>query len=223
MKFSVKIAVRIVLRVLFVFFAMSPSMALAWNTTNIFPLGEGMKWTYTGTWENINGDKKTPISPTSIETKVLRFVNGSGYIGAHMQGHPTDIESLESGEVKLSTYVYYILGTNVYMITNQANMGSAMRGRYDPKPEELFMALPLKPGAFFGKIAGESGWLVETINILVPALRSKMAGYRLILKNENKVRLMTFVPLVGITSYSYVDYNTGDKLHINLSEYKTGN
>ncbi len=195
-------------------------MALAWDTANVFPLGEGKKWTYTGTWENINSDKKTPIS---VEVKVLRFVNGGGYIGAHMQGHPTDIESFESGKIKLSTYMYYILGNNVYIITDQANMGSAMRGRYDPKPEELFMTLPLKPGAYSGEIVGESGWLVEAASISIPALRCKMDGHRLILKNENRGKLMTFVPLVGITSYSYVNYNTGDKLHINLSEYKTGN
>ena len=219
MRNAVRTGIRIVLKALFPILAVSTSTAVAWDTSRIFPINEGAKWKYTGMWENINTGKKTPIS---LEAKVLRFVNGGGYVGAHMQGHPTDIENIESGEIVKSTYVYYVLGNRVYMITNPSSMGSAMSGRYDPKENEIFMTFPLRPGAYFGKMAGESGWQVEAATIPIPAIRCKMDGHRIILKKEDRGKLMTFVPLVGITSYQYINYNTGDKIHLNLSEYITG-
>lgn len=220
MRSSAKNVVKIMIRALLALFATSASTALAWDTTRIFPLENGAKWKYTGTWENINTGEKIPIS---LDAKVLRFVNGGGYIGAHMQGHPTDIENFKSGTIKSSTYVYYILGNNVYMITDQANMGTAMSGRYDPKPEEIFMTLPLKTGTYFDKMAGDTGWTVEAAKIPIPSFKCTMDGHMLILKKEDRGKLMTFVPLVGITSYQYVNYKTGDKLQLNLSEYITGN
>ncbi|MBN1574704.1 MAG: hypothetical protein JW984_16015 [Deltaproteobacteria bacterium] len=219
MRNAVRTGIRIVLKALFPLLAMSTSTAVAWDTSNIFPINEGARWKYTGMWENINTGKKTPIS---LEAKVLRFVNGGGYLGAHMQGHPTDIESIKSGEVAKSTYVYYVLGNRVYKITNPSDMNSAMSGRYDPREDEIFMTFPLKPGAYFGKMAGDNGWQVEAASIPIPAVRCKMDGYIIILKKKDMIKLMTFVPIVGITSYQYLNYNTGDKIKLNLSEYVTG-
>lgn len=220
MKKAVRIGIKIILRALFPILAMSTSTAVAWDTNSIFPINEGAKWRYTGMWENINTGKKTPIS---LEARVLRFVNGGGYIGAHMQGHPLDVESIGSGGIIKSTYVYYVLGNRVYKITNPSDMNSAMSGRYDPKEDEIFMTFPLRPGAYFGKMAGESGWQVEAASIPIAAVKCKMDGHRMILKKGDRVKLMTFVPLVGITSYQYLNYNTGDKIQLNLSEYITGN
>ena len=192
--------------------------AKAWDTTNIFPLNDGAKWVYTGEWDG--NVKKNAIS---VEMRVLRFVNGGGYIAAHMSGHPKDAAIIEDGKIKSSTYVYYVIDSEVYMITDPYNMEAAMGGRYDPKPEDLFMELPLVPGAVSKPIAGESGWFVEATKIKVPALRNQIEGFSLIFKNSDKAELISFAPCVGITSYQYVDYSSGENVILVLSEYKTGN
>lgn len=194
------------------------AQAKAWDTASIFPLNNGAKWVYSGEW-----DKDTKTNAISVEMRVLRFVNGGGYIAAHMSGHPKDAATIENGKITPSTYVYYVIGTEVYMITDSYNMEAAMGGRYDPKPEDLFMELPLVPGAVSKPIAGENGWFVEATKIKVPALRNQIEGFSLIFKNSDKAELISFAPCVGITSYQYVDYVSGDNVILVLSEYKTGN
>jgi hypothetical protein len=192
--------------------------ANAWDTINIFPLNSGAKWVYSGEWD---GDSET--NEISVEMRVLRFVNGGGYVAAHMSGHPKDAANIEDGKITPSTYVYYVIGTEVYMITDSYNMEAAMGGRYDPKSEDLFMELPLVPGSVSKPIAGENGWFVEATKIKVPALRNQIEGFSLILKNSDKAELISFAPCVGITSYQYIDYASGENVTLVLSEYKTGN
>ncbi len=193
--------------------------AKGWDTTNVFPLNNGAKWVYSGEWD---GDTK--INAISVEMKVLRFVNGGGYIAAHMSGHPKDAaSSIEGGKITPSTYVYYVIGSEVYMVTKPYDMEAAMSGRYDPKPEDLFMELPLMPGPISKPISGENGWFVEAVKINVPALRDQIEGFSLIHKNDDKAEVISFAPCVGITSYQYIDYVSGDNVILVLSEYKTGN
>lgn len=195
--------------------------AKAWDTTNIFPLNDGAKWVYSGEWEN-DRDENPDVSTISIEMKVLRFVNGGGYIAAHMSGHPKDAASIEDGKITPSSYVFYVIGTNVYMVTNPSDMDAAMRGRYDPKPKDLFMELPLVPGPFSKSITGEKGWFIEAAKINVPALRGPIEGFSLIHKNDDKAEFISFAPCVGITSYQHIDYISGDNVILVLSEYETG-
>lgn len=195
--------------------------AKGWDTTSVFPLNDGAKWVYSGEWEN-DRDENPDVSTISIEMKVLRFVNGGGYIAAHMSGHPKDAASIEDGKITPSSYVFYVIGTDVYMVTNPSDMDAAMRGRYDPKPKDLFMELPLIPGSVSKPIAGENGWFIEASKINVPALRDPIEGFSMILKNDDKAELISFAPCVGITSYQYIDYISGDNVILILSEYETG-
>ena len=192
--------------------------SMGWDSSNIFPLSDKGRWVYSGVREETR-DGVTREIPITMEMKVLRLVTGGGYIAAHMRGNPLDAASSEGGEINPSTYAYYILGDDVYMIVDSADVNSSMVGRYEPKPDDLFMELPLIPGNLTGTIAGEKGWTVEEIKVSVPAIRGTMDGIALTLRTEDRADILTFVPCVGFTSYQFMDYVTGDRVLLKLIEF----
>jgi len=195
------------------------ALAMDSGTGTVFPLEESGTWYYTGTYEKGGDGENTEIVEFSLKSEVLRYVTGGGYVGAHMMGHPFDALTILTGALSRSSYVYYLLGSDVYMIENQQDMNTAMGGRYDPKSEEKFISFPLISGLAPDTMRGESGWIIKTTKISVPALRGPVDGYAFILKKPDEGKMMTFAPGVGITAYYYMDYTTGDKIKLKLTEY----
>jgi hypothetical protein len=214
---------RIIRRVAFVVIVIGISFILGWDTPNIFPLTEGAKWTYTGIYEESDAEGNTLTrTDISVEAKVLRFVNGGGYVAAYMNGYPKDALSFADGEGTLTTYVYFVLDSRVYMITDNTDMERALSGRYDPKPNDLFIALPPTPGPVPEPLIGEEGWVIEEQKITVPALRGTIDGFSILLQKDDRAEMLTFAPCVGVTSYQYYDYDSGKKIILRLSEVKIG-
>ncbi|MBN1883390.1 MAG: hypothetical protein JW885_14580 [Deltaproteobacteria bacterium] len=196
------------------------TLAMDSGSGTLFPLEDNGVWYYTGTYEKGESDgEDTEIIEFNLKSEVVRFVTGGGYVGAHMMGHPFDALSILDGAVCRSSYVYYLLGNDVYLIENQQDMNTAMGGRYDPSAEEKFISFPLISGLYQGTIVGESGWVVKTTRISVPALRGPVDGYAFIMKKPDEGKMMTFAPGVGITAYYYIDYTTGEKIKLKLTEY----
>jgi hypothetical protein len=209
----------IILNALIALFA-TQTLAMESGTGMLFPLEESGTWYYTGTYEKGGGDaESSEIIEFNLKSEVLRLVTGGGYVGAHMMGHPFDSLTILNGGLSRTSYVYYLLGNDVYLIDNQQDMNTAMGGRYDPKTEEKFISFPLITGLYKGTIFGESGWIVKTTRISVPALRGPVDGYAFIMKKPEEGKMMTFAPGVGITAYYYMDYDTGDKIKLKLTEY----
>lgn len=209
----------LVLNALIALFA-TQALAMESGTGTVFPLEESGIWYYTGTYEKGGGDgENIEIVEFSLKSEVLRYITGGGYVGAHMMGHPFDAQTILNGALNRSSYVYYLLGSDLYMVENQQDMNTAMGGRYDPKAEEKFISFPLISGLSPDPIAGESGWIIKTTKISVPALRGPVDGYAFILKKPDEGKMMTFAPGVGITAYYYMDYTTGDKIKLKLTEY----
>lgn len=196
------------------------ALAMESGSGTLFPLEESGTWYYTGTYEKGGGSgEDVEIVEFSLKSEVLRLVSGGGYVGVHMMGHPFDALTILDGAVCRSSYVYYLLGNDVYLIDDQQDMNTAMGGRYDPKAEEKFISFPLISGLYQGTIGGESGWVVKTTRISVPALRGPVDGYAFIWKEPDEGKMMTFAPGVGITAYYYMNYTTGDKIKLKLTEY----
>jgi hypothetical protein len=214
-----KRSIGLVINALIALFA-TQALAMESGSGTLFPLEESGTWYYTGTYEKGgSAGEDAEIVEFSLKSEVLRFVTGGGYVGAHMTGHPFDALSILNGSISRSSYVYYLLGNDVYLIDNQQDMNTAMGGRYDPKDEEKFISFPLITGLYQGTIGGESGWIVKTTRISVPALRGPVDGYAFIMKKPDEGKMMTFAPGVGITAYYYMDYTTGDKIKLKLTEY----
>ena len=209
----------LVINALIALFA-TQTLAMDSGSGTLFPLEESGVWYYTGTYERGVGDgEDTEIVEFSLKSEVIRFVTGGGYVGAHMMGHPFDALTIMSGTLSRSSYVYYLLGNNVYLIENQQDMNTAMGGRYDPRADEEFISFPLISGLYQGTIGGESGWIVKTTRISVPALRGPVDGYAFIMRKPEEGKMMTFAPGVGITAYYYINYTTGEKIKLKLTEY----
>ena len=214
-----KRAFHLILNALIALFA-TQALAMESGGGMVFPLEDSGIWYYAGTNEKGGSDgENTEIVEFSLKSEVLRFVTGGGYVGAHMMGHPFDAVTIMEGTLCRSSYVYYLLGSDVYLIENQQDMNTAMGGRYDPKVEEKFISFPLISGLYQDTIEGESGWIIKTTKISVPALRGPVDGYAFIMKKPDVGKMMTFAPGVGITAYYYMDYTTGDKIKLKLTEY----
>jgi hypothetical protein len=205
-----------------------------------FPLATGAYWLYQGTvkWTRPNS---TPVEVVEqkIQWKmeVTRKVEDNDIVGYEMKGAPWDLAWYEAGQAP-SEYSIIRVGTNRFY-TADINTTIRLFNADDilidlVRPGDLLLEIPLVPGERFcddisiTRPDGMYCWTVAKVSQVdlndVKGISSSVSldEYSIFQVTMPDSSGFTFVPGIGITSYTYRHHGTISECDLKLIEFHPG-
>jgi len=196
----------------------------------IFPLVPGAEWIYEGKIRWSEG--KNTYSKNVVWTmKAVELCERDGYSIYVIRGFPSDIAWNTALEIKDSVIVragdrYYKTGPAAYLhLRGGRDLGALLRN------EETILDFPLEIGKAYGAAdaadleAQRGCWVVKDI---LPLDLSSIRGaadklgqcYRLLFSSPSDRLRLDFVPYLGFTAVSYLNYRHPFEAELRLVEFK---
>lgn len=208
-----------------------------------FPLTKGTYWVYRGPakWT----DNGTTVNKTvTVKMQVLETIKRQHVLFAVVQGHPSDFRS---DQRDAPHFLIVRAGAGAYYLLRGERLDVALKRIRNPKDDlldlvkesELFLDLPLTIGKVFGEtgqITRQDGndtthrwlWMVfkavtrtfADVKGITPA--KKWTEYKLFYRTNPDEQWISFVPGIGITSYTYRHHPDIEGAQLSLVEFHQG-
>jgi hypothetical protein len=209
-------------------------------STDAFPMREGTHWIYRGIVRWSNGREGGAVSKVTWKTEVSKVIRRGPLFAAVINGFPSDLD-LSDGDPKPGNSLlirtgkedYYLIGADAAQesIKTLGTRNASLDGLLNA--DDLFLHLPLKPGAKFCDAAGmarDDGmycWVVSSVDQislndvkgLPPGTREAYEIRYVTLPDDTSIK---FVPGVGIVSYKYHHHGTIADTELKLIEFHAG-
>jgi hypothetical protein len=215
--------------------------------TDYFPLQIKNTWEYVGTARNVAEQEKVVQKEVRVLMQVMDITRGGNATLFIMKGHPSDAvwaitsedASQDVVDVPGSTYGYLLIANKVFRIPED-RLGAVrksieegvMPGFIEPgiiSQADMDFELPLFRGQVFGspdQIARNDrsyAWHV-TDSTLYHAPDKEMIKeipcYKLVYLTRSDYTEISFVPYVGIVSFSYSHHGSKAQVDLNLQDYR---
>jgi hypothetical protein len=209
-------------------------------STDAFPMREGTHWIYRGIVRWSNGREGGAVTKVTWKTEVRKVIRRGRLLAAVINGFPSDLD-LSDGDpkpgasllIRTSTEDYYLIGADAAQegIKTLGAGNAPIDGLLNA--DDLFLHLPLKPGAKFCDAAGmarDDGmycWVVSSVDqISLNDVKGLPPGTR----EAYEIRYATnpddttykFVSGVGIVSYEYHHHGSIADTELKLVEFHPG-
>lgn len=213
------------------------------DATDYFPLRAGNTWEYVGTARNDTAQKTVIVKKVRVLMSVTGVTRGGSATLFTMKGHPSDaawaLESHDSSkntvEVPATTYGYLVVANKVLRIPEE-RLGDVKKSIEDGgflKPEfisqdDLEFEFPLFRGQVFGSphqmTRGDRryAWQVTDSTLFhAPGKEAikEVPLYKLVYLTLPDYTEVSFVPYVGVVSFSYSHHGTTAQVDIDLQNY----
>ena len=211
------------------------------NSSGLFPLSEGTKWTYQGVvrWshENSNDVSETQVTWT---TEVEQVIRREHLTAAVIRGFPSDLNWSDGNPEPANTLLVALDRGEYYLLQNEEirdslkrlqNTSDSLHGF--PDPDDGFLRSPLAKGKKFCDPDGMARdddmycWAVNSVESVsltnVKGLAPKRyevyeMGYR---TNPDDITLQ-LLPGVGVIRYQYHHHGTVAETDVKLVAFHTG-
>jgi len=210
------------------------------QVASYFPLATGAYWVYGGTikWTRPNSSASDVVEQTiQWKMEVTRTIKDSNITGYEMEGAPWDLAWYEEDKAP-SEYSIIQVGTSRFY---KADPNTAIRllNTDDAlvdlvRPGDLFLEIPLVPGERFcddlsiTRPDGMYCWIVGKIpkvdlrDVKGISTSGPLDEYTIFQSTLPDYSEFTFVPGVGITSYTYAHHGTVAECDLKLIEFNSG-
>jgi len=211
--------------------------------SDYFPLRTGNTWEYFGTARNDTEQKTVIEKKVRLVMRVAGVTRGGNATLYTMNGHPSDAawalqaddSPKDAVEVPASTYGYLVVANKVFRIPAE-RLGDVREAVEDGgflKPafisqDDLEFEFPLFRGQVFGSPhqipRGDRSyaWQVTDSTLYHASEREaikEVPRYKLVYFTRPDYTEVSFVPYVGIVSFSYSHHGTTAQVDIDLHEY----
>jgi hypothetical protein len=211
--------------------------------TDYFPLKAGNTWEYVGTARNDTAQKTVIEKKVRVLMRVVDVTRGDSTTLFTMKGHPSDaawaLESHDSPkdtvEVPASTYGYLVVANKVLRIPEE-RLGDVKKAIKDGgflKPElilqdDLEFEFPLFRGQVFGSphqmTRGDRSYAWQVTDSTLYHTPGKetiteVPRYKLVYLTRTDYTEVSFVPYLGVVSFSYSHHGTTAQVDIDLQDY----
>jgi hypothetical protein len=210
------------------------------QVADYFPLATGAYWIYQGTvkWTRPNSTASDVVEQAiQWKMEVMRQIEDNDIVGYEMQGAPWDLAWYEEGQ-EPSKYAIIRVGTARFYQTSVDTMlrlldqNEALRALVNG--DDLLLDIPLITGKKFCgdfSIARPDGMYCWNVGKVAQADLKNVRGidtsepldeYPIFQATGPDFSGFTFVPGVGITSYTYQHHGTISECDIRLIEFHPG-
>ncbi len=215
-----------------------PATSAPQNTSDYFPLKQGVYWIYQGTvkWTKPNSSEVVEENIT-WKMEVTGVFQRNDIMGYEMSGAPWDLAWYQPGKERS---MYWILqaGGKFYKVPLDRAAGLPTNGTGDLSSllddNNLFLDTPLGTGKKFCdsvSLARPDNMYCWVVGDTQPFVASGVNGvdpsrnlqeYAISNQTMPDISAIYFVPGVGISGYAYIHHGTVSEVDVHLIEYHSG-